>query len=296
MASASARLARECGARRGHFISAYATACRYQVTGSGPGAAHDSGSPVSRGERQAFAGRADQLGAVAVGQRPGHERPGPVAARDPPADLERLPSGPAPDREDPDIERTHRNPPLEVTGTSRSQPHHRKNFPAPCAAAVIPDTTCPVSSSPARSGPAIAARHPPRQPAWPGSPNHHPLARHIRHHRRAMTAATRPPACNIVTQGNRGRDATPAEYSQIAEYALVTGRMLESGQAPGFASSAHPESPVIGGIGSTVAGMAEPGAQPRPRGRSPALSGHHSAMRSRPAVGGSGVLFSLWRW
>jgi hypothetical protein len=26
-ASASARLARECGARRGHFISAYATAC-----------------------------------------------------------------------------------------------------------------------------------------------------------------------------------------------------------------------------------------------------------------------------
>jgi hypothetical protein len=27
VASASARLARECGARRGHFISAYATAC-----------------------------------------------------------------------------------------------------------------------------------------------------------------------------------------------------------------------------------------------------------------------------
>ena len=46
VASASARLARECGARCGHFISAYATACRYQVTGSGPGAAHDSGSPV----------------------------------------------------------------------------------------------------------------------------------------------------------------------------------------------------------------------------------------------------------
>jgi drug/metabolite transporter (DMT)-like permease len=46
VASASARLARECGARCGHFISAYATACRYQVTGSGPGAGHDSGSPV----------------------------------------------------------------------------------------------------------------------------------------------------------------------------------------------------------------------------------------------------------
>jgi hypothetical protein len=45
VASASARLARECAARCGHFISAYATACRYQVTGSG--AAHDSGSPVA---------------------------------------------------------------------------------------------------------------------------------------------------------------------------------------------------------------------------------------------------------
>ena len=44
------------------------------------------------------------------------------AARDPPADLERLPAGPATDREDPHIERTHRNPPLEVTGTSRPRP------------------------------------------------------------------------------------------------------------------------------------------------------------------------------
>ena len=47
VASASARLARECGARCGHFICAYATACRYQVTGSGSGAVHDPGSPVA---------------------------------------------------------------------------------------------------------------------------------------------------------------------------------------------------------------------------------------------------------
>jgi len=47
VASASARLARECGARCGHFISAYATACCYQVTGSGSGTAHASGSPVA---------------------------------------------------------------------------------------------------------------------------------------------------------------------------------------------------------------------------------------------------------
>ncbi|HEU5390903.1 MAG TPA: hypothetical protein VFV73_33890 [Streptosporangiaceae bacterium] len=46
-ASASARLARECGARRGHFVSAYATACWYHVTVAGSAAAHDSGSPVS---------------------------------------------------------------------------------------------------------------------------------------------------------------------------------------------------------------------------------------------------------
>jgi hypothetical protein len=38
VASASARLARECGARCGHFIFAYATACRYQVTVGGSAA------------------------------------------------------------------------------------------------------------------------------------------------------------------------------------------------------------------------------------------------------------------
>ena len=46
VASASARLARECGARRGHFISAYATACWYHVTVTGSAAAQHSGSPV----------------------------------------------------------------------------------------------------------------------------------------------------------------------------------------------------------------------------------------------------------
>src|SRR6266704_2733972 len=102
VARASARLARECGVRCGHFTCAYATAGRVE-----PGAA---------------AGCADQLGAVAVGQRPGHERPGPVAAGYPPADLKRLPAGPAPDREDPDIERIHGNSPLEMTRTTRSQP------------------------------------------------------------------------------------------------------------------------------------------------------------------------------
>jgi hypothetical protein len=30
-----------------------------------------------------------------------------------------------------------------------TQPHHKKNIPAPYAAAAIPDTTSPVSSSPA---------------------------------------------------------------------------------------------------------------------------------------------------
>jgi hypothetical protein len=40
VAGASARLARECGARCGHFTSAYAIACWYQVTVTGPGAAH----------------------------------------------------------------------------------------------------------------------------------------------------------------------------------------------------------------------------------------------------------------
>ena len=47
VASASATLARECGARCGHFISAYATACRYQLTATGSAAAHAAGSPVT---------------------------------------------------------------------------------------------------------------------------------------------------------------------------------------------------------------------------------------------------------
>jgi len=47
VASASARLARERGARCGHFTCAYATACRYQVTITGSGAAHAAGSPVT---------------------------------------------------------------------------------------------------------------------------------------------------------------------------------------------------------------------------------------------------------
>jgi hypothetical protein len=47
VASASAKLARECGARCGHFICAYATACWYQVTVTGSGAAHAVGSPVA---------------------------------------------------------------------------------------------------------------------------------------------------------------------------------------------------------------------------------------------------------
>jgi hypothetical protein len=48
VASASARHARECGARCGHFIRAYATACWYQVvTGGGCGTAHEAGSPVA---------------------------------------------------------------------------------------------------------------------------------------------------------------------------------------------------------------------------------------------------------
>ncbi len=47
VASASARLARECGARCGHFISAYAIACWYHVTVTGSGATHAAGSPVA---------------------------------------------------------------------------------------------------------------------------------------------------------------------------------------------------------------------------------------------------------
>jgi hypothetical protein len=47
VASASAMLARECAARCGHFISAYAAACWYQVTVTGSGVAHAAGSPVA---------------------------------------------------------------------------------------------------------------------------------------------------------------------------------------------------------------------------------------------------------
>jgi len=77
-----------------------------------------------RVERHAAAGHADQFGAVAISQRPGHERPGPATARDPPPHLEHRPAGPAPDREHPHIERAHQRP-LEPTGTSRPRPHHR---------------------------------------------------------------------------------------------------------------------------------------------------------------------------
>jgi hypothetical protein len=48
VASASATLARERGARRGHFTCAFATACRYQVAVTGSGAAYAAGSPVAR--------------------------------------------------------------------------------------------------------------------------------------------------------------------------------------------------------------------------------------------------------
>src|SRR5207244_9940928 len=96
--------------------------------------------PGGRGERQAPAGRADQLSAVTIGQRPRHERPGPVAARDPPPDLERLPARPAPDREHPHIKRTHGNPPGDDTNLT-TQPRHKKNTPAPRATADAPDAT-----------------------------------------------------------------------------------------------------------------------------------------------------------
>jgi hypothetical protein len=47
VARASARLARECGARCGHFISMYITACWYQVVVSGCGVGHEVGCPVA---------------------------------------------------------------------------------------------------------------------------------------------------------------------------------------------------------------------------------------------------------
>jgi hypothetical protein len=47
VASTSARLARECAARDGHFITAYAVACWYQVTVAGSARFHAAGSPVS---------------------------------------------------------------------------------------------------------------------------------------------------------------------------------------------------------------------------------------------------------
>jgi hypothetical protein len=47
VASVSARLARECAASDGHFITAYAVACWYQVTVASSGRFHAVGSPVS---------------------------------------------------------------------------------------------------------------------------------------------------------------------------------------------------------------------------------------------------------
>ncbi len=132
VARASARLARECGARRGHFNPAYAIA--WPV----PGHRHRLrrgprlGFPGPRVELSTLAGRADKLGAVTIGQRPGHERPRLVAAGDPPPHLERRPARPAADREHPHIERTHENPSPEATGTSRFQPITR-GIPVPRA-------------------------------------------------------------------------------------------------------------------------------------------------------------------
>jgi len=174
--------------------------------------------PGPRGERQARAGRADQLGAVAIGQRPGHERPGPVAARDPPADLERLPAGPPPDREHPDIERTHaksspcrRREPHDPSPTTRRTSRLRMPLPQSGTRPALSAGPRPEATRRSRPGarPAVSlARF--TEPPSAGC--------HIRHHRPAMTTATRPSAVNIATYGNRGRDATSPKYSQIAEY------------------------------------------------------------------------------
>ena len=74
VASASARLARECAARDGHFIAAYAAACWYQVTVAGSGAVPCGRLAGQRVEVQTHPSGADQLGPVAVGEPPGDER------------------------------------------------------------------------------------------------------------------------------------------------------------------------------------------------------------------------------
>src|SRR5208283_5480608 len=79
-------------------------------------------------ERGAGAGPGG-AGARAGGQRPGHERPGPVVDRDPPPHLEGPPAGPAPVGKTRTLNEVTEAPPVEVTGTSRSPPHHRKNSP-----------------------------------------------------------------------------------------------------------------------------------------------------------------------
>ena len=115
--------------------------------------------PGRRGERQALAGRADQLGAVTVGQRPGHERPRPVAARDPPADLERLPAGPAPDREHPHIERTHGESPWSDGNLTIPVPSQEEH----------PRLHVPLPSSQARPSPSARPRPEAAQRSRPGT-------------------------------------------------------------------------------------------------------------------------------
>src|SRR6266851_6990007 len=64
--------------------------------------------------------------------------------------------------------------PLQVTGTSRSQPHHKKNIPAPRATAVTPRHDHPRQLIPGEER--ISDRGPAPAPAAsrPGSLNHHP--------------------------------------------------------------------------------------------------------------------------
>ena len=74
VASASAMLARECGARCGHFVCAYATACWYQVTVTGSGVAHVTGSPVAGSNSTPVRGRAARPNPV-TGWRRCHPAP-----------------------------------------------------------------------------------------------------------------------------------------------------------------------------------------------------------------------------
>jgi len=157
-----------------------------------------------RVEPGAPAGLADQISAVTVGQRPGHERPGPVTAGYPPADLERLPAGPAPDREDPDIERKHDNPPLEMTGNPTIPAPPQEERPGSICRCRNRGHALPCQLVPARSDPATAARRPP------------PAANLARVAEPPPAGLSRPPSparndrrqANIATQCNHRRDAS----------------------------------------------------------------------------------------